>query len=169
MMMLSKRSIALPLLTVGIALSVTSTSTTGIGSLLGLSRAYSDDTKVSFSPKEFTAFPIQRIVKLNYNTKKYIVALPSAEHEMGMPTASCIMVKGCNDKDGKQQARPYTPTTGNEVKGHFELVVKSYPDGNVSKYLDSLKEGDLIEVKGMTYDCILIYSSNTHSYKQTKT
>ncbi len=35
-----------------------------------------------------------------------------------------------------------------DVKGHFDLVIKSYPNGVVSKYMDGLKEGDRIEVKG---------------------
>lgn len=45
-------------------------------------------------------------------------------------------------------SRPYTPTTLNDVKGKFELVVKAYPEGKVSGYLHQLKEGDTIEVKG---------------------
>ena len=56
-----------------------------------------------------------------------------------MPTASCIMVKGATKADGKFDARPYTPTTLNDEKGHFELIIKSYPEGNVSKHLHSLK------------------------------
>jgi cytochrome-b5 reductase len=33
-------------------------------------------------------------------------------------------------------------------KGHFELVIKKYPDGKVSSYMHSLKPGDSIKVKG---------------------
>ncbi len=57
-------------------------------------------------------------------------------------------MKGPNGADGKPIVRPYTPTTLNAHKGSFELVVKIYPQGNVSKYLDGLKVGDSIEVKG---------------------
>jgi NAD(P)H-flavin reductase len=49
------------------------------------------------------------------------------------------MVKGATKADGKFDARPYTPTTLNDEKGHFELIIKSYPEGNVSKHLHSLK------------------------------
>eukprot|EP01035_Chromulina_nebulosa_P023410 gene23410-30340_t len=52
------------------------------------------------------------------------------------------------DANGKPTFRPYTPTSLNSEKGHFELVIKSYPTGVVSKYLDTLKVGDTIEVKG---------------------
>ena len=66
---------------------------------------------------------------------------------MGMATASCFMIKG-NDEDGKVVARPYTPTSLNDEKGKFEILIKSYPQGKVSSYLHSLKVGDSIEVKG---------------------
>ena len=85
---------------------------------------------------------------------------------MGMTTASCVMINGVG-KDGKVVARPYTPTSLNDDKGtlltqllsnisylicistgKFELVIKSYPDGNVSAYIDKLKVGDEISVKG---------------------
>jgi len=66
---------------------------------------------------------------------------------MGMQTASCFMIKG-KDEDGKVVARPYTPTSLNDEKGKFEILIKSYPQGKVSSFLHSLKVGDSIEVKG---------------------
>merc|ERR1719159_1670089 len=58
------------------------------------------------------------------------------------------MVKGQAGDDGKAPARPYTPITTNDQKGYFELMVKGYPSGVVSKHLCSLKAGDSVEVKG---------------------
>ena len=58
-----------------------------------------------------------------------------------------IQIKGL-PSEGKEVSRPYTPTSLNSQKGTFELVIKSYPAGNVSSYLHSLKVGDKIEVKG---------------------
>ena len=67
------------------------------------------------------------------------------------------MIKGKTKEDGKAPARPYTPTTLDMDKGSFELVIKSYPQGNVSSYLCSLEAGDEIEVKGpfpkIKYEC----------------
>jgi cytochrome-b5 reductase len=60
-------------------------------------------------------------------------------HLKGIGVASCIMIKGPNDADGKVVAKPYTPTTLSEEKGHFELVVKVYPGGKVSGHLHGLK------------------------------
>eukprot|EP01041_Mallomonas_annulata_P012625 gene12625-26580_t len=106
-----------------------------------------DDGLQSLSPKEFKSFPISKITALSHDTKAYEVSLPSTSHSTGMKVSSCILVKG-PQVDGKDVFRPYTPTTLNDHKGSFELVVKKYPGGKVSSHLDSLKVGDKIEVKG---------------------
>jgi cytochrome-b5 reductase len=102
---------------------------------------------IAFSPKEFRSFKISKITTISPNTKTFEILLPTANHEMGMATASCFMIKG-NDEDGKVVARPYTPTSLNDDKGKFEILIKAYPQGKVSSYLHSKKEGDTIEVKG---------------------
>lgn len=107
-----------------------------------------DDEKAAFSPKEFRSFKIREIKTLSHNTKQFVCELPTPEHQMGMPTASFVMVKGPTGADGKPTLRPYTPVSTNDHKGDFDLVVKTYPNGIVSGYLHSLKVGDSIEVKG---------------------
>ena len=101
----------------------------------------------AFSPDEWRSFPISRISDVSFNTKKFEVRLPADQDSMGMETASCIVVRGPG-RDGKMVTRPYTPVTTNETRGHFDLVVKNYTNGNVSSYLHSLNVGDQIEVKG---------------------
>ncbi len=44
--------------------------------------------------------------------------------------------------------RSYTPISDPDSLGYFELLVKTYPNGTVSKYLSELKIGDMVEVKG---------------------
>jgi len=44
--------------------------------------------------------------------------------------------------------RPYTPITTEDTVGYFELLIKVYPEGNMSKYIDSLKRGDSLDFKG---------------------
>jgi len=67
---------------------------------------------------------------------------------MGMKVSSLVMVNGQKGEDGKIPARPYTPITTDDQAGYFELLVKGYSTGVVSKYLTSLKAGDSVEVKG---------------------
>ncbi|CEI89515.1 Putative NADH cytochrome b5 reductase [Rhizopus microsporus] len=43
--------------------------------------------------------------------------------------------------NGKQISRSYTPTTPEEGRGYFDLVIKSYPTGNISKLMGELKVG----------------------------
>lgn len=48
----------------------------------------------------------------------------------------------------KEVIRSYTPITLDDTKGYFELLVKTYAEGNASRYLDSLKVGDKARFKG---------------------
>ncbi|KAJ1677787.1 NADH-cytochrome b5 reductase [Spiromyces aspiralis] len=50
--------------------------------------------------------------------------------------------------DGKEVSRSYTPISLDDDKGYFELLIKSYPNGVLSKHFDSLKIGDSIKVRG---------------------
>ena len=126
----------------------TLTSSVALGGGFLTTKSFCTDEIVSFSPKEFRAFPITKITKISPDTKAYEIALPSANHSTGSKVSSCIMVKGVPGPDGKEVSKPYTPTTLNNQKGTFELVVKSYSNGKVSSHLDNLKVGDSIEVKG---------------------
>merc|ERR1711870_62547 len=50
-------------------------------------------------------------------------------------------------KDGKDAVRPYNPISANSVLGSFDLLVKSYEQGVVSKFVDALKVGDSVAFK----------------------
>lgn len=48
----------------------------------------------------------------------------------------------------KEVVRSYTPISGDENPGHFDLLIKSYPTGNISKHMATLKIGQTLKVKG---------------------
>ena len=48
----------------------------------------------------------------------------------------------------KEVVRSYTPISGDENPGYFELLIKSYPTGNISKHMATLKTGQKLKVKG---------------------
>lgn len=77
---------------------------------------------------------------------RYRFALPSPTASLGLPIGQHISIMA--NIDGKQVMRSYTPTSLDNDKGYFELVVKAYEQGNISKYLSKLNEGDSIMVKG---------------------
>jgi NAD(P)H-flavin reductase len=43
-------------------------------------------------------------------------------------------------------SRAYTPITKMGTKGKFDILVKTYPNGLMCKYLESLAEGTLLEI-----------------------
>jgi cytochrome-b5 reductase len=50
--------------------------------------------------------------------------------------------------DGKAVKRPYTPSSLPGAMGHFELTVKRYETGTVSKYLHDQRIGDTVLMSG---------------------
>ncbi|KAI8826654.1 uncharacterized protein EV422DRAFT_490634, partial [Fimicolochytrium jonesii] len=98
------------------------------------------------SKTEWKKFPLREKIVISHNTAVYRFALPTAESVLGLPTGQHISV--CADVNGKEITRSYTPTSNDDEKGHFDLLIKSYPNGNLSKLFSELKLGDELKVKG---------------------
>lgn len=52
------------------------------------------------------------------------------------------------DGSHKEIVRSYTPISGDEQPGFFDLLIKSYPTGNISRHLASLAVTQTIRVRG---------------------
>eukprot|EP00933_Yihiella_yeosuensis_P047045 TRINITY_DN42709_c0_g1_i1.p1 TRINITY_DN42709_c0_g1~~TRINITY_DN42709_c0_g1_i1.p1 ORF type:complete len:295 (-),score=58.23 TRINITY_DN42709_c0_g1_i1:89-907(-) len=78
-------------------------------------------------------------------THRFRFALETPETVLGLPVGHHLEVRL---PGGSGLGRPYTPVTGDAQLGHFDLVVKVYPNGQVGNYLDSLKVGDKAEIAG---------------------
>eukprot|EP01138_Halocafeteria_seosinensis_P013365 gb/GECG01013651.1/.p1 GENE.gb/GECG01013651.1/~~gb/GECG01013651.1/.p1 ORF type:complete len:319 (+),score=51.62 gb/GECG01013651.1/:1-957(+) len=102
--------------------------------------------KQALDPNNFKKFKVRDVKPLTHDTKRLRIDLPSEHHVTGLETASCLVAKA--EIDGKNVIRPYTPTTKDNQKGYFDLVVKGYPQGKVSKHLVNKQPGDEVEVKG---------------------
>ncbi|KAJ1951545.1 NADH-cytochrome b5 reductase [Linderina macrospora] len=98
------------------------------------------------SSAEYRKFKLVKKVQLSHNTARYRFALPRDDASLGLPIGRHIQVMTV--VDGKEIARSYTPTSTDNDKGYFELVVKTYPAGVISSYLAGLKIGDSISVRG---------------------
>ncbi|CAE7497266.1 CBR2 [Symbiodinium sp. KB8] len=101
--------------------------------------------KTALNPKQWKDFECIEKKQLTHNTARLRFALPP-HHELGMTTASCLVARA--DIDGKTVVRPYTPTSREHDKGFFDLVVKTYPEGKLSKHMFGLDQGDFLEFKG---------------------
>jgi Oxidoreductase FAD-binding domain len=93
--------------------------------------------KVAFSSDEFRSFKLAHIEQVSHDTKMFRVALPSEEHEMGMITASCLMLQGA-DAD---TVRPYTPTTLNSQVCSASLAA------TISLHLSSIAACTLLDFR----------------------
>ncbi|GAB0494747.1 hypothetical protein MMPV_006043 [Pyropia vietnamensis] len=100
------------------------------------------------STDEYTAFPLTHKTETSHNTRLFRFGLPTPDATLGLPLGRHISVRA--QVDGKEVKRPYTPTSGLSTTGHFELLIKVYPEphGTMSRHLDSLQIGDTIDVRG---------------------
>ena len=79
----------------------------------------------------------------------YRFSLPRPTDILGLPIGQHISLACTVPENQPQQVvRSYTPISSDTSPGHFDLLVKSYPTGNVSKYLASLMVGQTMKVKG---------------------
>ncbi|TIA85334.1 hypothetical protein E3P99_04018 [Wallemia hederae] len=115
----------------------------GLGGYLGL---FGSAAKPVLDPKEFKQFPLVEKHKLSPNTALYRFGLPNKTDVLGLPIGQHISVQA--EINGKQIMRSYTPTSSDDDKGHFDLVVKTYAQGNISLFLDKLQVGQNVRVRG---------------------
>ncbi|KAI8591619.1 NADH-cytochrome b5 reductase 1 [Geranomyces variabilis] len=98
------------------------------------------------SKTEWKEFPLKEKIVISHNTAIYRFALPSPESVLGLPIGQHISVSA--EINGKEITRSYTPTSNDAEKGHFDLLIKSYPTGNISKLFSQLEIGQTIRVRG---------------------
>ncbi|KAG8914528.1 NADH-cytochrome b5 reductase, partial [Tulasnella sp. 417] len=110
--------------------------------VLGLWLAGGKKRKPVLDTKDYREFPLFEKIVISHNTALYRFALPRSDDVIGIPIGQHITVAA--DIDGKTIARSYTPTSSNDDAGHFDLVIKSYEKGNVSKHFSTLKLGQKI-------------------------
>jgi cytochrome-b5 reductase len=76
----------------------------------------------------------------------YRFSLPRPNDVLGLPIGQHISVGA--KINGKDVMRSYTPISSDSNPGYFDLLIKSYPQGNISKHVAGLKIGDNLQVKG---------------------
>lgn len=108
------------------------------------------------------------------DTRKFTFALPSNEHILGLPVGQHIYLSTIINND--LVIRPYTPVSSDDDHGYFELVIKVYfknvhpkfPEGGkMSQYLENLKIGDKINIKGPSGK-ILYKGNGVFTYRKVK-
>ncbi|CAH2092156.1 unnamed protein product [Euphydryas editha] len=104
-----------------------------------------------------TKYPLPLIEReeINHDTRRFRFGLPTPEHVLGLPIGQHIHLSVKIDDD--LIIRAYTPVSSDEEKGYVDLVIKVYfknvhpkfPEGGkMSQYLNNMKLGDTIDVRG---------------------
>ena len=114
------------------------------------------ETKKCLDPNKFQDFPILEKTVTSHNTAIYRFKLPSENSILGLPIGQHISLAANLDvKDpktekieNKEVVRSYTPISSDVHPGYFDLMIKSYPTGNISRHLGTLNVGDTMRVKG---------------------
>ncbi len=96
-------------------------------------------------PLDFTAFTVSDVKNISHNTKLIRFAIPGNK-PLGLSIGRHISVKAMIN--GIKVMRSYTPTSLPNQLGYFELLIKIYADGKMSQYIDGLKKGDKVEIRG---------------------
>ncbi|KAI7906058.1 uncharacterized protein BX663DRAFT_498634 [Cokeromyces recurvatus] len=119
---------------------------------------YFNSKRKILDPKVFRSFKLIEKTYVSHNTSKYRFQLPQPDDVLGLPVGQHISIMA--EINGKKISRSYTPITPEEDRGHFDLVIKSYPTGNISKLMGELKVGDSVGMRGpkgsFEYTCNMV-------------
>ncbi|TKA78853.1 NADH-cytochrome b5 reductase 1 [Cryomyces minteri] len=111
-------------------------------------KIYSSQARKVLKPNEFQNFQLKEKTVLSHNTAIYRFGLPKATDILGLPIGQHISIAATIDGQPKEVVRSYTPISSDETPGYFDLLIKSYPTGNISKYVANLMVGQTMKVKG---------------------
>ncbi|XP_028761365.1 NADH--cytochrome b5 reductase 1 [Neltuma alba] len=128
-------------LLVGVAVSVAA---------IGVAAFYlysSGKNRGCLDPEKFKEFKLVKRLQLSHNVAKFTFALPTPTSVLGLPIGQHISCRG-KDSQGEEVIKAYTPTTLDSDVGHFELVIKMYPQGRMSHHFREMRVGDYLSVKG---------------------
>ena len=104
-------------------------------------------TKHALVKGEFHEYPLVSKKPLTNETAIYRFALPGADYVLGLPIGQHISIRA--NIDGRKVLRSYTPISLDyEARGYFEMLIKAYPQGNISRLVGELKLGDTIDMCG---------------------
>jgi cytochrome-b5 reductase len=97
-------------------------------------------------PRKWKNFPLVRKDSVAPNVYRFVFGLPNTDDVLGLPTGQHIALRATIN--GQGVSRSYTPVSNNTDLGRIELLVKVYPQGQMTKHLESMQIGDMIEIRG---------------------
>ncbi|KAF2113942.1 NADH-cytochrome b5 reductase 1 [Lophiotrema nucula] len=119
-----------------------------VAAVLGGWKVYSSGSRKILKPNEFQNFELKEKTIITHNTAIYRFSLPRPTDILGLPIGQHISLAATIAGQPKEVLRSYTPISSDEDKGYFDLIIKSYPTGNISKHVASLMVGQTMKVRG---------------------
>ncbi|KAK4106147.1 ferredoxin reductase-like protein [Parathielavia hyrcaniae] len=122
-----------------------------LGIALGAIKFRNTHPKAVLKPDSFQEFELKEKTIISHNVAIYRFALPTPTSTLGLPIGQHISIGAAlaqPDGTTKEIVRSYTPISGDHQPGHFDLLIKSYPQGNISRHMASLAVGQAIRVRG---------------------
>jgi len=108
-----------------------------------------------------------RKAEYNDNTRLFTFGTPMKQ-PLGLPVCSSLRIRGGYGAESDEKAvRPYTPIFQNN-KGEFTLLMKIYPGGKVSEWMDSLEIGSKVQFAHREADLKLSYPFSDSGSKQIR-
>ena len=129
---------------------------------IGLFRVNTDSfflgARKVLKPNEFQNFKLIEKTITSHNVAIYRFGLPKQTDILGLPIGQHISLAATPKGAEKEVVRSYTPISSDENHGYFDVMIKSYPQGNISAHMGTLSIGDTMKVKGPKG--AMVYSPN---------
>ncbi|KAI9837828.1 MAG: NADH-cytochrome b5 reductase [Sarea resinae] len=119
-----------------------------LAAILGGWKIYNNQAKKVLRPDKWQNFELTEKTIISHNVAIYRFKLPNATDILGLPIGQHISLAATIPGQPKEVVRSYTPISSDVDSGYFDVLLKSYPTGNISKHMASLKVGQTIKVKG---------------------
>lgn len=100
-------------------------------------------SKTALSQDEWRSFTLIKRIPVSKSTSVLEFGIPG---RLGLPIGQHVSVRA--PVQGRLVMRSYTPISDHDAVGSVQLLVKSYPTGNLSRVLGALQVGESVEMKG---------------------
>lgn len=104
--------------------------------------------KSVLSQEGFHKLPLIMKQDVNHNTRFFRFGFEDKKQQLGLPIGQHLVFRAVTQEGEPPVSRPYTPVSDGATKGHVDFVIKVYPQGVMSQYLDKLKIGQTLAMKG---------------------
>lgn len=105
-------------------------------------------SSVALKPDVYQEFRLENKKVLSHNVAIYRFSLHSPDQILGLPIGQHMSIAANIEGQPKEVVRSYTPISSDENKGYFDLLIKTYPQGNISMHVSQLKPGETLKVRG---------------------